>query len=313
MKHWAMGIAGLTLVVSALAVSAQGRLGALVDGSRVAEALSIDDTKMSEPQAEAWRGLKQRWDEAMAKAVEAREAAAKGEGGRRAGAEVFAKMRPNLDEYAPVAIGLIEADPKSATALEALQWLIAERATGDVRSKALDLLVAHHLQSEAVAELLPQFRRDVEPAANAFLEKVSEKATTHATRGIALFLRAQNRLEQLKIAGRCATSPDNKKYYLGRYGADVVAALMKLDRVEQEKQAEKELSRVVSEFETVSFGSGRRTTEIAPEAERLLFEIQNLSIGKVAPDIVAEDIDGVEFKLSDYRGKVVVLDFWGDW
>ena len=26
-----------------------------------------------------------------------------------------------------------------------------------------------------------------------------------------------------------------------------------------------------------------------------------------------EDIDGVPFKLSEYRGKVVVLDFWGDW
>src|SRR4051812_31353276 len=34
-----------------------------------------------------------------------------------------------------------------------------------------------------------------------------------------------------------------------------------------------------------------------------------LTIGKVAPDIVGEDIDGKEFKLSDYRGKVVVLDF----
>ena len=38
-----------------------------------------------------------------------------------------------------------------------------------------------------------------------------------------------------------------------------------------------------------------------------------LSVGKVAPEIEAEDIDGVKFKLSDYRGKVVVLDFWGDW
>ena len=26
-----------------------------------------------------------------------------------------------------------------------------------------------------------------------------------------------------------------------------------------------------------------------------------------------EDLNGVAFKLSDYRGKVVVLDFWGDW
>ncbi|MDG2012430.1 MAG: redoxin domain-containing protein [Pirellulaceae bacterium] len=36
-------------------------------------------------------------------------------------------------------------------------------------------------------------------------------------------------------------------------------------------------------------------------------------IGKIAPDIVGPDIDEEEFQLSDYRGKVVVLDFWGDW
>jgi hypothetical protein len=32
-----------------------------------------------------------------------------------------------------------------------------------------------------------------------------------------------------------------------------------------------------------------------------------------APDIAAEDLDGVAFKLSDYRGKIVLLDFWGHW
>ena len=39
----------------------------------------------------------------------------------------------------------------------------------------------------------------------------------------------------------------------------------------------------------------------------------NLQVGKIAPDIVGVDLDDVEFKLSDYRGKVVVIDFWGDW
>jgi hypothetical protein len=36
-------------------------------------------------------------------------------------------------------------------------------------------------------------------------------------------------------------------------------------------------------------------------------------IGDLAPEIIGKDADGTEFKLSDYRGKVVVLDFWGDW
>ena len=43
------------------------------------------------------------------------------------------------------------------------------------------------------------------------------------------------------------------------------------------------------------------------------YQLEHLRIGMVAPDIVAKDLDGVEFKLSDYRGKVVVIDFWGNW
>ena len=35
--------------------------------------------------------------------------------------------------------------------------------------------------------------------------------------------------------------------------------------------------------------------------------------GSLAPEIKGNDLDGAPFKLSDYRGKVVMLDFWGDW
>ena len=41
--------------------------------------------------------------------------------------------------------------------------------------------------------------------------------------------------------------------------------------------------------------------------------IVGFKIGNRAPEISGEDIEGVAFKLSDYRGKVVGLDFWGDW
>ncbi|HYV35975.1 MAG TPA: redoxin domain-containing protein [Gemmataceae bacterium] len=36
-------------------------------------------------------------------------------------------------------------------------------------------------------------------------------------------------------------------------------------------------------------------------------------VDKLVPDIEGEDTDGKAFKLSDYRGKVVLLDFWGNW
>jgi peroxiredoxin len=38
-----------------------------------------------------------------------------------------------------------------------------------------------------------------------------------------------------------------------------------------------------------------------------------LKVGDAAPEIVGEDIHGKPMKLSDFQGKVVVLDFWGDW
>ena len=36
-------------------------------------------------------------------------------------------------------------------------------------------------------------------------------------------------------------------------------------------------------------------------------------VGQTAPEIVGRDLDGKEFQLSAYRGKVVMLDFWGNW
>lgn len=44
-----------------------------------------------------------------------------------------------------------------------------------------------------------------------------------------------------------------------------------------------------------------------------IFQLERLNIGMQAPEIEGQDLDGVPFKLSDYRGKVVVLDFWGNW
>jgi hypothetical protein len=39
----------------------------------------------------------------------------------------------------------------------------------------------------------------------------------------------------------------------------------------------------------------------------------NAAVGQPAPATKGIDADGVAFSLADYRGKVVMLDFWGDW
>ena len=52
---------------------------------------------------------------------------------------------------------------------------------------------------------------------------------------------------------------------------------------------------------------------LGEEAKQELFELRYLRIGKAAPDIAAEGVDGQKLKLSDYRGKVTVVNFWASW
>ncbi|TAH37353.1 MAG: redoxin domain-containing protein [Planctomycetota bacterium] len=60
-------------------------------------------------------------------------------------------------------------------------------------------------------------------------------------------------------------------------------------------------------------GAKHADSSYGQSAQAYLFELDHLQIGMVAPDFEAEDEHGQPFKLSDYRGKVVVLDFWGFW
>lgn len=50
------------------------------------------------------------------------------------------------------------------------------------------------------------------------------------------------------------------------------------------------------------------------DAGHLRLSLTNLLMpGDVAPDFTAKTYDGGEFKLSDFRGKYVVLDYWATW
>lgn len=59
--------------------------------------------------------------------------------------------------------------------------------------------------------------------------------------------------------------------------------------------------------------AGKKTPSSAPLAARIKHVVETLTVGKVAPDITGRDLNGTEFRLSDYRGKVVALVFFGEW
>ena len=52
---------------------------------------------------------------------------------------------------------------------------------------------------------------------------------------------------------------------------------------------------------------------LSMKAQGPRYEETRLQNGMKAPDITGVDLFGEQFKLSDYAGKVVMLDFWGDW
>ena len=53
-----------------------------------------------------------------------------------------------------------------------------------------------------------------------------------------------------------------------------------------------------------------KDTEFAKQADGWIFELQKLQVGMKAPELVGVGLDGERIKLSDYRGHVVVIDFW---
>lgn len=54
-------------------------------------------------------------------------------------------------------------------------------------------------------------------------------------------------------------------------------------------------------------------TEEAEEAGRYIYELEHLQLGMKAPEILGRDVESKEIKLSQFKGQVVVLDFWGFW
>jgi hypothetical protein len=236
--------------------------------------------------------------------------------------KVVEEKYPQTDKFAPRFLEFAEKNPKAPAAVDALIWVVAppdqvvtppssKSDPDSPRTKALRILLRDHVQSEKLGNLCQSLGyvqdEESQPLLRAVLEK-SRHRNVQAQACLALARQTETRLRQARLFKN-----DTKmaKQYEGMMGKEAVEKLVKADADKLSKEAEGFYQRIGKEFADVP---GDRGDTMGKLAERRLETLRHpILVGKPAPEIAGEDIDGTKFKLSDYRGKVVLLDFWGNW
>lgn len=189
---------------------------------------------------------------------------------------------PSPDKLAPTILGILKSPPNDATAVKALSWLVSRCTNLPQGQEAMQLLKDKYAASSGLLELLDFLAHAqpsvAEPLLRAIREKnpnTEEKAA--ATYGLGMILFAAGDGDP-QAAGKLAEATQYFQEMVTTY-KDVVA----------------------------------RGFKLSDQAAAMLFELENLQNGRPAPEIEGKDSTGTPFKLSDYRGKAVVVIFWGSW
>jgi thiol-disulfide isomerase/thioredoxin len=186
------------------------------------------------------------------------------------------------ETYATKFMEIAEANSKDPVAVKALLWVATVPGSRGLppppQSKvAIDRLIKDYSESPVMVELCPML--EGHPDGEKALRQIREKNPSKLVKALA----------GMSLAGRLAEFPK--------------------PTAEQTAESEKILAAAIEEAKGVKeFPEGR-----LKEAEGSLYEIRHLSVGKSAPDIESADLDGKKVKLSDLKGKVVVLDIWATW
>ena len=219
-------------------------------------------------------------------------------------------------------VELAEKNPQDPVALDALM-LTVEIVNGTAfptggkdspGSRALTILRRDHVQSDKLGPVCQRVLFGFHRSHETFLRAVLEKNPHPEVQGLACLSLAEflnDRLHRLDVL-QAQDRPDLAERYYRVFGKDYLDELQRQDRAALAKEAETLFAQAAEKYADVQipvtyFGSGGT---IGEKAQAELFQIRHLAVGKVAPDIEGEDQDGKKFKLSDYRGKVVMIDFW---
>lgn len=239
-------------------------------------------------------------------------------------------FRGRLAKMPLLFLELAEQNPKDPIAVDALIQVVSivngtSNPAGGKDSpggRALALLLRDHLQSAklglACQHLAFGFRKEYEP----FLRAVLQKNPHRDVQGLACLSLAHylnNRLQRLELLN---DRPDLAKSYSDLFGKDYLEDLQRQGHAALAKEVETVLELALERYGDVKIPAGMSNfgfaeqpgqsdqVTVGDKAKLQLFELRHLAIGKQAPDIEGADQDGKPFNLSDYRGKVVLLDFW---
>ena len=226
--------------------------------------------------------------------------------------EKLEALFPDPRPYADLLMQIAEKNPGDSATVDALIW-----AHDNARSsKAKEILIRDHLLHSTIGPFCWSLSRENDTETFKALKKVltenpSKEVQAHAAVALGMRLRSSAALAR-KIQKADGNATAKWEENLGR---EVVADLKKADSADLEKEAEDLFARVTMDKAhaqlTIPFGGDSIT--LGELAGRELFQMRYLQPGQAAPDIVGEDIDGKPMKLSDFRGKVILLDFWATW
>jgi hypothetical protein len=256
--------------------------------------------------AEQYQALVKEYDGATQKVAEEYRAAKTADERQKA-----LEGRPDAAAFAKKLLAVAKGAPKDPAAVDALVWVGTHACPTPEGRRALELLARDHVISDKIGPVCARLANLYSPQIEPFLRDVIAKNVDHVTKGQACLALGQHLKRQAELVRSLREDPRmvQRVGAMAEFGPERVKELLAKDPDAIMTEAERLLERVVKEFGDVK-PNGQ---PIGQRAEGELFELRHLSVGKPAPEIEGEDIDGVKLKLSDYRGKIVLLDFWGHW
>jgi RNA polymerase sigma factor (sigma-70 family) len=233
----------------------------------------------------------------------------------------YREKYPQPRSYIGRFLAIAESAPADPAAVDALIWVVQRGFDGPEFSRAIDLLVSH-AASHRVGLDATSLAYSVSPSTERLLRAVVEKNPDQYVRGLACLALGRYLKNQSEGVRSRREDPESARQWEAMYveegaGKESFARFLERDPDALLKEAKAALERTLKEFARVPARADRLNkaalTKLAEDARAELNEIRNLAVGKPAPEITGTDIDGQPFKLSDYRGRVVLITFWADW